>query len=496
MVTRTVCFSIMMLLAFADIHAAGFGFDQVRAEASRRASRPFEPRVDRIPQVLLDLTYTEYQAIQFNRRQALWAAEELPFEIEFFLPGSAHKGTVVIHEVGRGEPRPIPFSPNAFSLGSNRVALPPDLNYAGFRIIQTAGSFGEVGSFLGASYFRMIGRGQTFGASSRGLALNTAVLGGEEFPAFREFWLRKPAKGDAALTLWALLDSPSAAGAFEFVITPGRTTSTLVKAALFVRQESKQFGVAPLTSMFLHDENSRVPYRDFRPEVHDSDGLLLHTGTGEYHWRPLESGKMMRVNAYQDSNPKGFGLMQRDRDFEQYQDLKARFELRPSVWVKPAGDWGRGSVQLVQLPTDIEFTDNVVAFWVPESPPKPGQHIDLSYELLWLTNAITPPSLGHVRSTRIGSVPQPPPAKPNLRFVIDFAGEAMEALTAKQPLDTEVSNGEGTRFVADTVLKNELNGTWRLVLEFTAPEKAVDLRALLKRQGRAVTETWMFTWQP
>lgn len=496
-VTRKVGFSILtVLLMVPDTALASFGFDHVRAEARRLASRPYQPPVDRVPQALLDLTYPQYHSIEFKPQHALWAGQELPFELQFFLPGSAQKQTVVLHEVRNGEPHRIPFSREAFSFGTNRVDLPKDLGYAGFRILHTRGDFGEVASFLGASYFRMIGRGQAFGASARGLALNADSIGNEEFPAFREFWIRKPAKADVALTLWALLDSLSASGAFEFTLTPGQATAALVKAALFARKEVKQFGIAPLTSMFLHDENGRVPYRDFRPEVHDSDGLLIHSGAGEYQWRPLESGKMLRVNAYQDVKPKGFGLMQRDRDFDHYQDLQARFDLRPSVWVKPSGDWGRGSVQLLQLPTDIEYTDNVVAFWVPESPPKVGQSMELTYELVWLTSVVTPPSLGHVRATRIGSVAQPPPALPHLRFVIDFAGEALEALPATEQLSSEVQNGEGATFVSDTIVKNQVNGTWRLVLEFTNPAKAVDLRALLKWRGQPVTETWTFTWQP
>lgn len=479
-----------------DTAAAAFGFDHVRAEARRLASQPYEPPANEVPQALLDLSYPQYHSIEFDPKQVLWAGEKLPFELDFFLPGSAHKQTVALHEVRQGKPRRIPFFREAFSFGGNDVDLPPDLDYAGFRIFHTLGDFGEVASFLGASYFRMIGRGQAFGASARGLALDTASIGNEEFPAFREFWIQKPANTDAAITLWALLDSPSASGAFEFAITPGQATAANIKAAFFARKEVKQFGIAPLTSMFLHDENGRVPYRDFRPEVHDSDGLLIHSGAGEYLWRPLESGKILRVNAYQDVNPKGFGLMQRDRDFEHYQDLKARFELRPSVWVKPSGNWGRGSVQLLQLPTDIEYTDNVVAFWVPESPPKAGQSLELSYQLLWLTNIVMPSSLGHVRATRIGSVAQPAPAPSHLRFVIDFGGEALEALPASEQLSAQVQNGEGTTFVSDTIVKNEINGTWRLVLEFTNPTKAVDLRALLTRRGQPATETWTFTWQP
>jgi len=293
------------------------------------------------------------------------------------------------------------------------------------------------------------------------------------------------------------MDSPSVAGAFEFVITPGLATVAKVRAAFFPRASVQEFGAAPLTSMFLFDENSHPPWSDFRPEVHDSDGLLLHTGQGAWHWRPLESGKMMRVNAYQDLNPKGFGLLQRERNFEQYQDLNAKFELRPSVWIEPVGNWGEGFVELVQLPSDIEYQDNVVVFWRPASAPRPGEELDLSYRMSWLTNEITPLALGHVWATRVGQVkPVVAGQEPNFRFVLDFAGPAVERLSSREQLDAEVHCGDGAKFVATTVQKNEINGTWRLVVEITQPTKAVDLDARLMYHDRPITETWTYTWQP
>jgi glucans biosynthesis protein len=497
MVPRTVYLCWFVLAGAQLLAAPAFDFGQVRERARALSQQPFQAVSNAIPSELLNLGYVQSQAIRFKPAHALWATESLPFQIEFFLPGSAHKQTVLIHEVTSQAIRRIPFSSESFDFGTNRMTLPASLDYAGFRIFYQAQDFGEVASFLGASYFRMVGRGETFGASARGLALQTSDLGREEFPVFREFWIGKPGQNAGAISVWALLDSPSVAGAFEFLIKPGVTTVAQVQASLFARRTVREFGIAPLTSMFLHDQNSHVPLSDFRPEVHDSDGLLLHTGEGRFLWRPLESGKMMRVNAYADSSPKGFGFMQRQRLFDQYQDLTARFELRPNVWVEPTGDWGRGAVELVQLPTNLEYTDNVVAFWVPEKPPQPGRSLDLAYQLHWFTNQVLSPSLGHVRATRIGRVPTAAPAQPaNIRFVIDFGGSALEALSAREQIDAEVHFGEGTKLVADTVLKNPLNGTWRLVIEITPPAKAVDLQAVLKRHAQPVTETWTYTWQP
>ena len=343
----------------------------------------------------------------------------------------------------------------------------------------------------------MIGLGEQFGASARGLALNTTQFGHEEFPLFRQFWLQRPPGSADGITLWALLDSASAAGAFEFQIKPGAATVASVKATYFPRKVVQEFGIAPLTSMFYYDQNSHPPNTDFRPEVHDSDGLLLHTGADQFLWRPLESGSKIRVNSYLDDNPQGFGLMQRARAFDLYQDLVARYDLRPSVWVKPIGKWGRGRVQLVQLPSHNEYMDNIVAFWIPDHPPQAGHALELAYELQWLTNEVSSPQLGQVRATRLGQIPGGGPAATNqLRIIVDFGGRPLEALAATDKVDAEITCSAEARLVHHQVIKNEVNGTWRLVMELIPSAKPVDLRAVLTRAGRPITETWIWTWQP
>jgi glucans biosynthesis protein len=486
---------LLFLFLGQTVFGESFGLEELRAKAQLLAARPFSPSTNHVSDALLNLSYVEYRNIQFDQSKALWGKEKLPFQIEFFHPGYVHRQTVVINEVNPSGVHQIPFSSQLFSYGANNLVLPADLSFAGFRISHPLQEFGEVASFLGASYFRMIGRGQVYGSSARGLAVNSTSLSAEEFPAFRQFWIHKPSPRDRDLIVLALLDSPSVTGAFKFSIRPGTATIATVNSSIFFRKGIKELGIAPLTSMFLHDENSHAPFGDFRPEVHDADGLLVHTGRGEWIWRPLETGQMMRVNAYQDENPKGFGLLQRDRNFEHYQDLIGKYHLRPSVWITPLTNWGQGSVELMQLPSKTEFSDNVVAFWVPANPPRAGDSLDLNYEIHWLTNNLS--ELGRVRATRVGRVIEEPPKVPaNLRFVLDFEGASMEALSAQEQLQAEVHCGEGGKFVADTVLKNELNGTWRLVIEITEPTKAVDLRAFLKHRGQPVTETWNYTWQP
>ncbi len=472
-------------------------FEQVRAVARELSTRPFDPPTNALPAALTNLSYTEFQKITFKPDKALWRPLRLPFEVEFFHPGYVHQNTVTIHEFDERHVRVVPFDSELFNYGGGQRELPGDLGFAGFRITYPAARFGEVAVFVGASYFRMIGQGQTYGTSARGLALDTVKGQGEEFPAFREFWLRRPAAHDKEVTVCALLDGPSVTGAYRFIIRPGAETTTDVKVALFPRRETAEFGVAPLTSMFLHDDNGRAIFSDYRPEVHDADGLLMRTGRGEWVWRPLEKGKMLRVNAFQDRNPRGFGLLQRNRNFERYQDVVAHFERRPSVWIEPMGDWGEGAVELIQLPSDREFADNVVAFWKPAAPPKPGSTLELEYNMRWMLRNPGPDDLGRARATRVGRVVvEPPVDPPQLRLVIDFEGAALAKLPADAGVTARIEGGAETPPALESLFKNPHNQTWRLVIQAPEPNHAVDFRAWLTLAGRPITETWSFTWQP
>lgn len=483
----TICWS-------QTIPAAVFTYAEVCQRARILAAQTFQPATNRLSEALANLTYDELRAIRFRPEKSLWHQDGLPFQIEFFHPGGLSRDIVTIHEVNRDKVSLIPFAPDHFSYPTNHQHLAPPNGFAGFRIVSVRKKRDEIASFLGASYFRMVGWRQTYGTSARGLALNTTKLGAEEFPVFREFWICKPAKRDKDIKAFALMDSPSAAGAFEFVIRPGDTTVATVTANLFPRQAVSEFGIAPLTSMFLHDENSHSPNRDFRPEVHDADGLLMHTGRGEWIWRPLEAGKMARFNVYPDENPAGFGLMQRDRNFDHYDDLVALYHDRPNVWIKPNGNWGNGAIKLVQLASDSEYNDNIVAFWVPAALPKAGESLAVSYEVQWLMNDVGP-RLGRALSTRIGEASGGKP--PNLRFVIEFVGPTMKSNRAADKLEAVVRCGEGAQLVTHALVRNDFRDTWRLVVEITHPARAVDLSAYLSSgKDQPVTETWNYTWQP
>jgi len=484
-----------LLVAWGSTLSA-FDFHDVRSRAEALVKQPYEVITNRVPETFTRMSYDEYWKIT-NRRTNYWQRDGLPMGLQFFHQGYIFNRGVKLHEIDGGRETPIPFNVDFFKYGTNHFEVPPDMQFAGFRLLNFRNGFGEVASFLGASYFRMIGKVQAFGTSARGLALNTTAKEGEEFPVFEQFWIRRPDKNSHEFLVYALLDSPSATGAYQFNIQPGEDTVATVKVVIFLRQPVKEFGLAPLTSMFLYGENGRPIFTDFRPEVHDADGLLIENGRGEWLWHPLEAGKMIRANRFEAESPSGFGLMQRDRDFEHYQDDVAKFEHRPSVWVKPLGKWGRGSVQLVQLPSDSEYQDNVVAFWVPADAPQPGQAVELNYELHWTRADPSPAALGHVRATRIGrALGRSAQGVSNLRFVVDFEGKYIESVPAKEKLSVNLKHSDAVTVVNSNVFKNEINNTWRLAIEIADPGKAIDLRAFLLRGEKAITETWTFTWQP
>jgi glucans biosynthesis protein len=481
---------LFILLSYGSL---AFRFSDVESKARNLAENPYQPPTNQVPKSLSGMNYVEHQGIQFNHKQTIWSAQSLPFGLEFFHPGAHSRDMVTIHLIERDEIKTVRFNTNYFLYPTN-FDIPDGLSFSGFRVTQPRQRNREVAAFLGASYFRMIGLNQAYGASARGLALNTLSPQGEEFPVFEEFWIQTPKKSANQLTVYALMNSPSVTGAYQFIIRPGESTIANVKAVLYPRLEVKEFGLAPLTSFFLHGKNGRPLFNDFRPEVHDSDGLLINNGKGEWIWHPLEHGAVNRVNTFMDQNPRGFGLMQRERDYENYQDPLARFELRPSVWVKPRGKWGKGVVKLVQLTSDREYYDNVVAYWLPEEAPRPGRPLEIEYDLHWTNLDPLPATLGRVRATRVGRTA--PDVKPiNLRFVVDFEGRAVESLSAKEKLFVDIHPDPWIKVITHSCEKSAINETWRLVLEIVEPEKTGDVRALLRRGREPITETWNFTWQ-
>jgi glucans biosynthesis protein len=483
-----------------------FDFEVLQYRAKTLAAKPYVQRATRVPKELQEISYDLYRDIRFDPNRAWWKREQLPFQLQFFHPGFIYNKTVQIAEVERGEVRPIDFSPKLFSYNIKARSIgriPADMGFTGFRVhyaLNNPNYLDELAVFQGASYFRALGQAMRYGLSARGLALNTAEAPSEEFPVFEEFWVVKPQADSKELTIYALLDSPSVAGAYRFVIDPGASTVMQVKVAIYQRAGTtiKAFGIAPLTSMFWHGEASPSREGDLRPEVHDSDGLLLERGSGEWLWRPLVNPTGVRVTCFNDENPKGFGLVQRDRDFSNYEDLEAAYHLRPSTWVEPVGAWGRGAVRLVEIPTPDETNDNMVAFWVPEKLPAAGEPIEFEYKLHWFIEGQggkKPPS-GYTVATRIGHSKTHEPELE--RFWVDFDSNYLHGRGMDPSIEAVVSVGEGAKLVHQSIQKNSYNGTWRVAFA-VKPDgtgKPVELRCFLKREPHILTETWSYLWNP
>ena len=500
---RSLTFVLCLAAAVAGAGAQTFGFDDVVARARALSGTAQRLPENNLSQELLDLDYDQYRDIRFRPDRALWRDARLPFEVQFFHPGFHYRRPVRIHEITVAGVRDVPFAREQFDYGKNRIdtAKLRAPGFAGFRVhfpLNSPKYKDEVLVFLGASYFRALGKNQTYGLSARGLAVDTALGSGEEFPSFTEFWIERPAANATQLTLYALLDSRRVTGAYRFVIKPGLDTIIDVGARIFLREQVTKLGIAPLTTMYLFGENQpNAPGTDFRPEVHDSDGLSIHAGTGEWIWRPLVNPKRLLVSSFALNNPVGFGLQQRDRRFSHYEDLEARYERRPGVWVQPVGGWGAGRVELVQIPTPDETNDNIVAYWVPDTLPQLRQPLAVEYRLLWqMDNAQRPPQ-SYVTQSRRGHGYRRQ-ADDSIDFVVDFEGPALAKLPADAKVEPVVT-GDNIEVREANVYPNGVTNGYRMTLRFKRVDdaKPVELRAFLRdANGGTISETWSYLLPP
>ncbi|MFW6346853.1 MAG: glucan biosynthesis protein [Halomonas sp.] len=481
-------------------------FDTVGERAEALASRPHAPDDDALPEALRGLDYDTYRQIRFHPEAALWRDTGL-FSVQLFHTGFLFESPVRLHTVENGEVSALDFDPARFRYDDAAAGLPErDLSgagHAGFRLhfpLNRGDVRDEFAVFLGASYFRLVGRGQGYGLSARGLAIDTALPRGEEFPAFREFWLVRPAPEATRMTVLALLDSPSLAGAYRFDIAPGRHTEVEVTARLFARTDVERLGIAPLTSMFAHGDSTPHAVDDHRPAVHDSEGLMVLTGDEEWIWRPLTNPRELRVASLLDRDPGGFGLVQRARDFDRYLDLEARYERRPSQWVEPLDAWGEGRVQLVEIPAPDETHDNIVAFWVSDEPLRAGESRELRYRTHTFGAELPGPVPAQVVRSRQGwgGVPgEATPTPPNRRhFMVDFAGGELEGLSPDQPVTAELSASRGEIHHLQARPLPDGRG-WRASFRLD-PEgrQPCDLRLQLRLHETVISETWNHVWHP
>lgn len=488
------------------------GFDSIQSRARDLANKPYvAPNKDTLPAWMSNLTYDQYRDIRFNPNQALWATDKLPFRAMFFHPGYLYREPVVLNEFTSSHQQQIRLAEAYFNYGpliEKHGELPLDGGFAGFRLhsqLNNPEIFDELITFQGASYWRALGKNQRYGISSRGIAVDTGVDGTtEEFPAFREFWLRKPDEKDTQARFYALLDGPSYAGAYAFKVLPGNETIVEVKAVIFARREVKRLGIAPMSSMFWFGENSRRRFDDFRPEVHDSDGLAIRMGSGERLWRPIcnDSGKL-EFSFFDMEKCDGFGLLQRDRRFNAYEDGEASYHLRPSLWIEPSSDWGPGRVMLMEIPTTNELSDNTVALWEPARKPQPGDRIEFSYRQHWTMDPDPSQAGGHVIATRSGVHDWQPEQR---TVIVEFTGTPLQQ-NREIPITpvVEVIGEMASKIKIQGVTVQEIpDERWRVSFQIAPSAEGaklaelgpIELRCCLKRGDNFLTETWVHRVTP
>ncbi|POA17975.1 glucan biosynthesis protein G [Pseudomonas sp. FW300-N1A1] len=483
--------ALLCLLSAGQLWA--FNLDDVAVKAKELAGKKYEAPRSNLPNEFREMKFADYQKIRFLTEKAEWADKKTPFKLSFYHQGMHFDTPVKINEITASTVEEIKYDPNRFDFGD--VKFDPkateQLGYAGFRVlypVNKADKQDEIMTMLGASYFRVVGKGHVYGLSARGLAIDTALPSGEEFPRFTEFWIEQPKPTDKHLVIFALLDSPRATGAYRLTLRPGSDTVVDVKAQMFLRDKVSKLGIAPLTSMFLFGANQPSKVLNYRRELHDSSGLSIHAGNGEWIWRPLNNPKHLAVSNFQVENPRGFGLLQRGRDFSHYEDLDDRYDKRPSAWIEPKGDWGKGTVDLVEIPTADETNDNIVAFWSPEKLPEAGQPLDFAYRMHWTIDeaSLHSPDSAWVEQTlrSTGDVKQSNLIRQpdgSVAYLVDFEGPSLQALPETAEVRSQVSVGDNAELVENSVRYNPETKGWRLTLRMKIkdPSKSTEMRAAL-----------------
>ncbi|GBQ30338.1 glucan biosynthesis protein G [Gluconacetobacter azotocaptans] len=473
-----------------------FDDSTVRQIAERLSQHPYRAPDQTLPAAIDNLNFDQYRAIAYRPEQALWHGQNLEFDVEFFPRGFLYRPRIEIYEVTDGKSAAVPYNPDLFTYGDPKLRVTDDVGFAGLRLryaINTPGVMEECCVFLGASYFRAVAKGQNYGLSARGFADGTGNPKGEEFALFRAYWLEKPQPGVDSVVLHALLDSPSVAGAFRFTIRPGDMTTFDVQSYLYPRTAIAEPGIAPLTGMFYFDANDRNHVDDWRPAAHDSEALSIWTGSDQQLWRPLRNPQDLQFSAFADISVRGFGLMQRKRAFADFQDLALNYEKRPSLWIEPVGDWGAGSVDLVEIPTPNEVNDNIVSFWRPKGGLAAGHEYAFTYRMYWGWDTPWPTKLARVAATRVGAVTDDPAAR---FFDIDFTGAPFDNLPADAKFHLVPSSSAGT--IRNVVVEPNPNiHGWRTTFEFAPGDaKIAELTCVLANDTGPVSEQWTYRWTP
>jgi len=461
--------------------------------ARQLAAKPFVQPPNDLPDFFANLNYEQYIAIR-SRQQPIWGGEGRGIAVEPLHRGFVFTNAVDLYLVEDGAVRRVPYDPSRFDYG--RPNLPNnigDIGYSGFRLLATSGDGRpfEFAIVQGATFFRAVARGQNFGAIARALTLKPADPKGEEFPIFRAFWLERPAGGSNSITVHGVIDSESTTGAVRMTFRPGDMTIVDVETTLFPRVNLDHVGLGGIGSTYFYGPNDRRGADDIRPAVYESSGLQMLNGQGEWLWRPLHNPETLQISAFVDNSPRGFGLLQRDRAYEAFQDDDQRFERRPSLWIEPLGDWGQGSVQLLEIPTDAEINDNILTYWRPRVPMAAGSEVAFAYRQYWCWAPPERPPLATVTSTRVGRGS----AGRRRKFTVDFSTEALgDNLPAD--LKSTLTVGPGAFHNLRNWVYPERK-TIRVAFELDpGNENACEMRLILEAGGKPISETWLYRWTP
>lgn len=496
---KIVCIASLSCLSFSSW---AFTFNDVVTQAEKLSKKAYVQPSKNIPSELSSLQFADYQKIYFKHDKAYWSDRKSRFKLEFYHEGMYFDVPVKINEIVNNQVNEIKFSPDYFDLSPINLDKldTKKLGFAGFKvhypINNPAKTDDEIFTALGGSYFRAVGKNQHYGLSARGLAIDTGEMSGEEFPRFKEYWIERPEPNQKHLVIYALLDSKSVTGAYKITLIPSVDTTITVEAKVFFRDSVKKLGVAPLTSMFLFGPNQPSPLLNYRPAMHDSNGLSIQA-QNEWIWRPLNNPKRLSFSSYSLESPKAFGLIQRDKGFDDYQDLDDHYELRPSVWVEILNDWHKGRVELVEIPTADETNDNIVTYWVPEKQYKAGDVLDVKYRLHYSLNEQQryPKNEARAESTRLslGDIKQANLIRKldgSNAYVVDFVGPN---LSEQDPVDVISSINNGSIVSCDTQYNSVTKG-WRVLVRFNVEDnkKPTDIRLQLssKKSHTIVSETW------
>ena len=483
--------------------ATPFDYARLKGLARTRASQRYNTAAGHLPPAVAALDWDHWQAIRFRDERSLWAADGLRFQVRFAHLGFRLDKPVRMYEVTNGTAREINFDASLYDYsraGLRPADVPSGFGFGGFRLYHHTDWTRDRAAFQGASYFRAVDGDMQYGMSHRGLAVNCGLPEPEEFPDFIAYYLERPEKDSSRLTVYGLLDSPSITGAYRFIIDFEDTMVMDIDAALYPRRPIERLGVAPGTSMFAVGKNDLHIGDDWRPEIHDSDGLQLCTGSGEWIWRPLVNPRGgVRVNSYMDDGPRGFGLMQRERQFAQYQDDGAFYDKRPSCWIEPKANWHKGAVMLVEIPTADETMDNIVAFWTPADKPQAGREYLYGYRLYWCRDNPHPPELATARATRtgIGGIIGQKHNHFAWRFVIDFGGGELPGLPEHAHVTPMITASRGR--IEVTSARHLAPDMWRAIFDLALTDDSVEpvnLRLYLALDGQALTETWTYQYTP